>query len=134
MFRRAWAAPSWRAALPLFASILVQGCAGVTAPGFDYTDAQNRNSITLGQYVPGDANNPPQGVVTPITPQLAQAQMQARPREVPADVKRLFGTPKPYTIGRSDVVAVVVYDHPELLPNAGAVISQQADPTGITPA
>jgi polysaccharide export outer membrane protein len=42
--------------------------------------------------------------------------------------------PKPYTIGPSDVISIVVYDHPELLPNAGAVISQQADPTGISSA
>ncbi|WP_427913583.1 polysaccharide biosynthesis/export family protein [Ramlibacter sp. MMS24-I3-19] len=114
--------------------ILVQGCAVVTAPGFDYVDAKDRNSITLGQYVPGDANNPPQGVLTPITPQLVQAQQQARPREVPADVQKLFATAKPYTIGPSDVINIVVYDHPELLPNAGAVISQQADPTGISSA
>lgn len=134
MLRRAWAAAGRRAVLPLFAVILVQGCAVVTAPGFDYADAKNRNGITLGQYVPGDANNPPQGVVTPITPQLVQAQQQARPRDVPADVRKLFAAPQAYTIGPSDVISIVVYDHPELLPNAGAVISQQADPTGITPA
>ena len=82
MLRGAWAAAGRRAALPLLAVALVQGCAVVTAPGFDYADAKNRNSITLGQYVPGDANNPPQGVITPITPQLVQAQQQARPRDV----------------------------------------------------
>src|SRR6476620_2876103 len=134
MLRGAWAAAGRRAAFPLVMAAVLQGCAVVTAPGFDYAEAGNRTSITLGQYVPGDANNPPQGVVTPITPQLVQAQQQARPREVSADVKRLFGTPKPYTIGPSDVISVVVYDHPELLPNAGAVISQQADPTGISAA
>lgn len=134
MLRGAWAQVGRRAVLPFIAVLLVQGCAVVTAPGFDYVDAQNRNSITLGQYVPGDANNPPQGVVTPITPQLVQAQLQARPREVPAEVKKLFATPQPYTIGPSDVVNIVVYDHPELLPNAGAVISQSADPTGISSA
>ncbi|NKF34513.1 sugar transporter, partial [Pseudomonas sp. BGM005] len=30
------------------------------------------------------------------------------------------------------VVGIIVYDHPELLPNAGAVIAQQSDPTGVT--
>src|SRR4051812_14499477 len=134
MLRGAWAAACWRAAFSLVLVAFVHGCAVVTAPGFDYADAQNRNSITLGQYVPGDANNPPQGVVTPITPSLVQAQQQAKMREVPAGVKRLFATATPYTIGPSDVISVTVYDHPELLPNAGAVISQQADPTGISSA
>jgi polysaccharide export outer membrane protein len=127
-------APLIRAALVMSLAALAQGCAVVTAPGFDYADPKTRTSITLGQYVPGDVNNPPQGVVVPITPALVQAQQQAQPREVPAEVKRLFATPKPYTIGPSDVVSVIVYDHPELLPNAGAVISQQADPTGISTA
>src|SRR3954468_9567737 len=106
MLRGAWAAAGWRAAFPLLVLALVQGCAVVTAPGFDYADAGNRNSITLGQYVPGDANNPPQGVITPITPQLVQAQQQARPRDISAEVKRLFGTPTPYTIGPSDVISI----------------------------
>jgi polysaccharide export outer membrane protein len=114
--------------------LLVQGCAVVTTPGFDYADSKNRTSITLGQYVPGDVNNPPQGVVTPITPSLVQAQEQARPREISPEVSSLFGAPKPYTIGPSDIIGIVVYDHPELLPNAGTVISQQADPTGISSA
>lgn len=135
MFRGAFAVVCRRAAFPLLAAAaLLHGCAVVTAPGFDYADPKTRTSITLGQYVPGDVNNPPQGVVVPITPQLVQAQQQARPREVPAQVRQLFGTPKPYTIGPSDVISIVVYDHPELLPNAGAVISQQADPTGISAA
>jgi polysaccharide export outer membrane protein len=63
-----------------------------------------------------------------------QAQQQARPREVPREVRQLFAAPRPYTIGPSDVISIVVYDHPELLPSAGAVISQQIDPTGISAA
>jgi polysaccharide biosynthesis/export protein len=49
-------------------------------------------------------------------------------------VRSLFAEPVPYTIGPGDVIGIIVYDHPELLPNAGAVISLQADPTGIIPA
>lgn len=134
MHRGAIAAALPRAALLLLAAALLHGCAVVTAPGFDYADPKTRTSVTLGQYVPGDVNNPPQGVVVPITPQLVQAQQQARPREVAAEVRALFKAPGPYTIGPSDVISIVVYDHPELLPNAGAVISQQADPTGISAA
>ena len=135
MLRVVLAVANRRAAVLLWsAAVLVQGCAVVTTPGFDYADSKTRTSITLGQYVPGDVNNPPQGVVIPITPALVQAQKQAQPREVPKDVKRLFAEPKPYTIGPSDVISIVVYDHPELLPNAGTVISQSADPTGISSA
>lgn len=119
---------------PLCAALLVQGCAVVTAPGFDYADSRLRTSVTLGQYVPADADNPPQGVVTPITAALVQAQYQNRPRGVPADIQRLFSPPKPYTIGPSDIIGIVVYDHPELLPSAGAVIGGSTDPTGISSA
>ncbi|MDF2462988.1 MAG: epsA1 [Ramlibacter sp.] len=116
------------------AAVLLHGCAVVTAPGFDYADPKLRTSVTLGQYVPGDVDAQPQGVVIPITPSLVQTEARSRPREIAADVRRLFASPKPYTIGTSDVISIVVYDHPELLPNAGAVISQQADPTGISSA
>jgi polysaccharide biosynthesis/export protein len=123
-----------RICAPLLAVLLVQGCAVVTAPGFDYADAKQRTSVTLGQYVPADPTNPPEGVVVPITPALVQAQARSAPREIPRAVAALFAEPKPYTIGPSDVIGIIVYDHPELLPNAGAVITQQIDPTGISSA
>ena len=116
----------------LCAAALLHGCAVVTGPGFDFADPKLRNSITLGQYVPADANNPPQGVITPITPALVQAQIQSRPRTLPQGVEQLFAEPKPYTIGPSDIISVVVYDHPELQPLGGAVLSGGSDPTGIT--
>jgi polysaccharide export outer membrane protein len=103
----------------------------VTAPGFDYADPKLKNSVTLGQYIPADADNPPQGVVTPITPALVRAQSQSRPTGVPAGVQSLFGEAKQYTIGPSDVLAIIVYDHPELAPLPGAGLTQSADPTGV---
>lgn len=54
--------------------------------------------------------------------------------KVSSDVTALFATPQPYTIGPGDVVGIVVYDHPELMPSAGAVISQQVDPAGVSTA
>lgn len=128
------AAPGHRLAGALLLAVLAQGCAVVTAPGFDYADPKQRTSVTLGQYVPADADNPPQGMVIPITPALVQAQRAGQPRDIPAEVRALFGEPSPYTIGPSDVIGIVVYDHPELSPMAGAVISQQVDPTGISAA
>ncbi len=118
----------------LLALAAFQGCAVVTVPGFDYTDAGQRSSVPLGQYVPSDPDNPPQGVIVPITRELVQAQLLARPREVSDDVKALFGHAQPYTIGAGDVIGIVVYDHPDLLPSAGSVISQSTDPTGISAA
>lgn len=115
-------------------AVLAQGCAVVTAPGFDFQDPTTRTSITLGQYVPADPNNPPQGMITPITPGLVQAQFDARPVALPPGVARLFAEPQPYTIGPSDIVTVFVYDHPELMPSATQVISQSTDPTGISSA
>ncbi|WP_240980029.1 polysaccharide biosynthesis/export family protein [Ramlibacter agri] len=114
------------------AAVLLHGCAVVTTPGFDYVESGSRSSVTLGQYVPSDADNPPAGVVTPISPALVQAQYAALPRAVAPEVARLFAEPKAYTIGTSDIVGVVVYDHPELLPLGGQVIAQNADPTGIS--
>ena len=115
----------------LLGCMLVQGCAVVTAPGFDYADQKLRTSITLGQYIPADADNPPQGVVTPITPALVRAQFQNRPRSVTPEVQRLFAQPKVYTIGPSDILGIVVYDHPELTPLAAV---SGTDATGIASA
>lgn len=114
------------------AAVALHGCAVVTAPGFDFADPQLRSSVTLGQSVPADPNAPPQGVITPITPSLIQAQRTALPRGVPTEVQKLFAEPKPYTIGPGDIISVVVYDHPELQPLGTAVISQTTDPTGIS--
>jgi polysaccharide biosynthesis/export protein len=113
------------------AVVLLQGCGVLTAPGFDYADPTLRTSVTLGQYVPADPNHPPQGVVTPITPALVQAMRASQPTTIPQEVQRLFGEATPYTIGPSDIISVVVYDHPELQPLGAQVIAQSSDPTGI---
>jgi polysaccharide export outer membrane protein len=111
--------------------VALQGCAMITAPGFDFVDPELHSSLSI-QPESGDPRVPPQGVLTPITPALVQAQRAGRPASVPADVERLFGQPQPYTIGPSDILSVVVYDHPELQPQGSAVITQGGDPTGIS--
>lgn len=88
-----------------------------------------RRTAPKFQYLPDAA---PEDRITPITPALVRTLAKTSPKNVPPEVQALFGKPQRYTIGPGDVVGVIVYDHPELLPNAGAVISQQADPTGVS--
>jgi polysaccharide export outer membrane protein len=84
--------------LPLLTVLVVSGCA--YAPGL-YTGA-----------ITPDA--PPPGALLSITPELLQEQRASRNDEVPAEVRQLFGAPKPYTIGSGDIVNIVVWDHPQL--------------------
>jgi polysaccharide biosynthesis/export protein len=107
---------------------LVEDCAVFKAPGFGYADPKLRSSVTLGQYGPAHANNPPQGVMTPITPALVRAQQQSRSSTVGPEVQRLLGEPVALTIGAGDIIGIVVYEYPELLPQAGAVVAQSVDP------
>src|SRR4051812_39979241 len=88
---------------------LLHGCAVVTGPGFDFADPRTRTSVTLGQYVPGDTDQAAAGVITPITPALIQAEERAKPTAVPREVARFFGQAKPYTIGPSDIITIIVY-------------------------
>jgi polysaccharide export outer membrane protein len=115
----------WGAALAF--ALLLQGC----APGFGSMSAYEPDQSLPPdfQYLPEDGA--PEGVITSISPALVRAMAESQSTAVPADVKALFGEAPAYTIGPGDVVGVIVYDHPELLPNVGAVITQQIDPTGV---
>ncbi|WP_395348689.1 polysaccharide biosynthesis/export family protein [Variovorax sp. UC122_21] len=115
-------------AAALIAAMVLQGCAVV--PGMGNVTAYDGGGELPEQfqYLPNDA---PEGRITPISVALVRTLAEAVPRGVSPQVQKLFGKPDRYTIGPGDVVGVIVYDHPELLPNAGAVISQSIDPTGV---
>ncbi|WP_373424078.1 polysaccharide biosynthesis/export family protein [Variovorax boronicumulans] len=108
--------------------MMLQGCAIV--PGMGTVEPYDGREELPSQfrYLPDAA---PEGAITPISLALVRTLNETAPKGVPPEVQALFGKSERYTIGPGDVVGVIVYDHPELLPNAGAVISQTADPTGV---
>jgi polysaccharide export outer membrane protein len=62
----------------------------------------------------------PSGTLVEITRELVDKEAASRPKGIPNDVEKLFAKAKPYEIGPGDILAIVVWDHPELnLPVAG---------------
>ncbi|SEF33504.1 polysaccharide biosynthesis/export family protein [Variovorax sp. NFACC27] len=103
--------------------VALSGC----APGFGTVGPLGYGKTNGDSTASADS-----GKIIPITPDLIRTQLAQKPKGPPENIKRLFATAPVYTIGPGDVVGIIVYDHPELLPNAGAVIAQQSDPTGVT--
>ncbi|MFM9923798.1 polysaccharide biosynthesis/export family protein [Variovorax sp. H27-G14] len=118
--RLRWLGMALLLSLGLFA---LSGC----APGFGTPAALGFTSTTGDSTASAESSK-----IIPITPDLIRAQIAQKPKAVSEGVKRLFATPPVYTIGPGDVLGVIVYNRPELLPNAGAVIAQQSDPTGVS--
>jgi len=114
--------------VPLLLSIWVlQACTVV--PGMGNVEAYDEGVFSSTfKDVPDPA---PEGQITPISIALVRTMAESAPKDVTPEVKGLFGKAARYTIGSGDVIGVIVYDHPELLPNAGAVITQSVDPTGV---
>lgn len=109
---------------------LLQGCGNV--PGFSFASPMEDNQTLPPDFQYLSVDGAPEGVITSISPALIRALSQSQSQVPSAEVFSLVGKPQIYTIGPGDVVGILVYDHPELLPNAGAVISQQVDPTGVS--
>ena len=113
-----------RSAALLLLPLCLAGC-GV--PGFGPPDSGN-----WGAYRSSGSGARGEPKIVSITPELIRTMAARNPAALPADVRQLFGKAPAYTIAPGDVVGIVVYRHPELMPNAGAVISQQTDPTGVS--
>ncbi|MDA7415496.1 polysaccharide biosynthesis/export family protein [Xenophilus arseniciresistens] len=109
-------------------AVAMAGCSSIV-PGMGNVSPYADQSLpTQFDYLADEA---PEGRITPISLALVRTLAQQAPQGIPPEVQTLFGQPMPYTIGPGDVLGVIVYDHPELLPNSGAVISQSVDPTGV---
>lgn len=122
----------------LLASVgaLLAGC--TIAPSFDsmrYGENRPVNTeMKLGSGPDGD--QPPEGYLTAITPDLIRIQNKARVTAVPSDVQALIGgEPEPYRIGAGDVIGITVFDHPELVfSGQPALVGGGQDAASVAPA
>lgn len=120
--------PSGASPVALWAAVLALALAtaGCTTPGFSHPETARWSGGSEG--APGSAGGPR---LAPITAQLIREQAGARPQALAPQVRQLLGTAPAYTIGPGDVVGITVYRHPELMPQAGAVVNAQSDATGV---
>ena len=119
----------------VWVSFMLAGCS--FAPGITLSASHQSQDSTGGVPLPqwikamepsskpgnglpsGETTNP--AVLLPITAELIRLQRSLIAADASQEVKRLFDTAKPYTIGPNDVLNVVVWDHPQLnLPSAAS--------------
>jgi len=91
-----------KALTALIAVPLLASCA--FAPGMRFDPQRPLN--------PEDPDSAP--TVTPITLDLVRA-MKAKSPAANLGVEELFAEPQPYRVGPSDILSIVVWDHPELV-------------------
>jgi polysaccharide export outer membrane protein len=123
---------SLRATLLLTAVVTLQACAPL-APGFRSASNDAATAVSPSGFAAEGMDPPPPGALTPITPELIQAQRASAPRKVAPEVLALVGEAESYKIGPGDVIGITVYDHPEIV-FSGVPATTVADPASVSPA
>lgn len=98
--------------------IWLSGCA--FAPGLSVGKGLQDTAVQRAEVSGSGGAASPGGAPLPsallsITPELILQQRALQKVDVGADVKRFFGESKAYSIGPSDIVDIVVWNHPELV-------------------
>jgi polysaccharide export outer membrane protein len=89
-------------------------------------------SIAQANTEPGTTDAGPPGSLIPISPDLIRQQRASRTKSLGEDVKSLFDSAKPYLIGPTDVLNIVVWDHPELsIAPAGGLATDAGSLSGV---
>jgi polysaccharide biosynthesis/export protein len=109
---------------------LLQGCAVV--PGF-YSVRDEKSTAVPVASTGSASDQPPDGAITTITPNLIAALREEQPKTLPTDVQALLGDAEAYRIGIGDAIGIYVYDHPELVFSATPATTV-ADPASVSPA
>lgn len=113
--------------------LALSGCSAI-GPGYASTSSAVREvQNAQASRTAADADRPPPGTVTEITPELIQAQRMVQPAGLSPAVTALLGEPEVYRLGPGDVVGIVVYDHPEIVSSA-IPATTVADPASVSPA
>lgn len=119
-----------KACASISAAALLAGCAFAPGTSFEKFAVPRGNPLLKWLGDEPDEPPPPPGALVRITPDLVRALRAAPPPDVTRDLQAFFGTPVPYRLGVSDVVAVTVWGHPEFSLGGGGGSSTGAAAAG----